>query len=203
MVKDEAFRPVAGAEVELNQQPKPSLPVRASTDEHGAFRFSGLRPGEYSVLAGANGFINYQVTNIRIKENEDLRLFRILLDTGEVAGNCVVRVFPKGVIRPTSAQDVEIAGRVVVRHGQTAQVTLDVFTDSEQVSDSVDSDNHGRFRFVVHAAGDVRLEIEILNSAGEVFIPTQHAEMWRTKLDDRLTIPKIKLNENGLGHFCD
>jgi protocatechuate 3,4-dioxygenase beta subunit len=62
---DEGFRPIAGAEVELTQQPQPSLPVRSTTDEHGDCRYSGLQPGEYSVLASADGFINHQVTNIR------------------------------------------------------------------------------------------------------------------------------------------
>jgi hypothetical protein len=93
-------------------------------------------------------------------------------------------------------------GRVVVRRGQTAQVTLDVFTENERVTDSVDSDKQGRFRFIVQEAGDVRLEIEIRGGNGEVVISTQHAEMWSTKLGDRLMIPRIKLNEKGLGHFC-
>jgi hypothetical protein len=200
IVKNEGFVPISGAEVAL--QRKYSVSVRTSTDEHGTFTFSDLQPGEYSVLVNYPGFINHREDNIHINDGEDFRLFRILLETGEAYGNCVVHLTPGGAVRHTNAQDVEVAGRVVVRHGQYAEVTLNVFTENDLISDSVASDNKGRFHFVAPVAGDVRLKIEILDGAGEVVAGKQEANVWRTKLGDRLVIPMIRLNEAGLGHFC-
>lgn len=201
-VKDESFQPISGATVTLTWEGNRNAPYRTSTDERGAFTFSGLQPGEYTVRVSSTALIGVELRGIRIGDGEDLHLSRILLEAGEGYGNCVVHLSPDSVFRQTNANDVEVSGRVVVGRGENAEVTLHVFTESERVSRSTVSDGKGRFRFLIPVAGDIRLEIEIRNRVGDVVIPAQEANIGRTKLGDRLTIPKIRLQKSGLGHFC-
>jgi protocatechuate 3,4-dioxygenase beta subunit len=54
-VSDEQGRPVAGAVVMFGAASPPHRDIAAVTDERGAFRFGGLAPGRYSVVARADG----------------------------------------------------------------------------------------------------------------------------------------------------
>ena len=142
------------------------------------------------------------INNIRIDGTEDVRLRRILLEPGESFGNCVVRLQPKSDVQHTRGKDVEIAGRVKTGRRENAVVNLIVFTLEDEQRLSADSDNKGRFQFMAPAAGDIRLRVGIQDRSGNMLILPQEVNLGWAELGDRITIPEIKLNKSGLGHFC-
>jgi hypothetical protein len=199
---DEGFNPIPNVSVKLSPENKRALPLDTSTDQNGVFLFSGLVSGDYTVTVNYLGFLPVAITNVHIVDAQDVRLRRILLETGEAYGNCTVRISPMSEVQHTGAHDVEISGRVRVRRGEIAAVTLVMFTDNEAIQRSTLSDNRGRFKFVAAAAGDVRLMIDIEEKSGRILIPQQQANVRWADLGDRIAIPGITLNRSGLGHCC-
>jgi hypothetical protein len=202
IVMNEGFVPLSGVRVMLLLETKQEPQRMVSTDDKGAFTFSHLAPGDYSVRVDHFGFVRAEIENIHITEGETHRLRRILLEAGEGAGNCVVRIYPTSFVERTSEKDVEISGRVSVGRGETVAVTLVVFTEDGGMERSMISDNKGRFRFVVPLAGDVRLVMAIRNRSGKIIMPEEQANLRWADLGDRIGIPNIKLTRSGLGHFC-
>jgi len=201
-VINEGFVPQSGVPVKLLLESKRALQQSISTDKNGVFTFSDLAPGDYSVRVDSSPFLSVEIQNIHIVEGEDRRLRRILLEAGEAAGNCVVRIMPASHFQHTSGKDVEISGRVLIGRGESAAVTLIVFTENQTVTPSTVSDNHGRFRFMVAVAGDIRLGFEIRNRSGKTIIPEQQANVGWADVGDRVAIPSIRLKKPSLGHLC-
>jgi hypothetical protein len=199
---DETFSPLSGVSIELLLVGEKIPQRRTSTDKNGVFTIPDLASGKYTMRVAAQAFLRYEIQNIRINDGEDLHLRRILLEAGEAFGNCVVRINATSQVQRTGRADIELAGRVLMRRGERAEVSLIVFTETETIRlDPTSSDKKGRFRAVVPAAGDVRLEVGIQKGSGEIVTPQQLNVGW-TELGDRVEIPKIKLNRLGLGHFC-
>jgi hypothetical protein len=192
-VLDESFSPLSGASVQLLPQTKQAPLLRVSTDAKGAFTFSGLASGKYTLRVSFSAFINFELQNIHIGEAEDHRLRRILLEVGAVGGNCAPRVYPISEVHHAADQEVEITGRVSIGRGQRASLRLDLFTENERLIRTTISDDKGRFRFVVPVAGDIRLEIETQNRAGDTVVSQQQANIRWADLGDKILIPRIKL----------
>lgn len=202
MSRSKSFISLSEVRVKLLLQSKQAPERNVFTDKEGVFTFSGIAPGEYTVRVDSQAFISVEIHNIHIGEAEDRHLRRILLEAGQGYGNCVVRVHPRSGFQHTSAKDIEISGRALIGSGESAVVTLVVFTEKEALTRSAVSDSKGRFQFVVAVAGDIRLRIETRNRSGKTVIHEERANMGRADLGDRIAVPRIKLMKSGLGHFC-
>ena len=71
--------------------------VSVTTDRSGQFRFEGLEPGQYDVIAAASGFRDQTKKNITLSAGE--RKLQIVLQLGDVT---------MGAVMMTTPQDLEI-----------------------------------------------------------------------------------------------
>ena len=200
-VLNQAFRPLSGAHLRLFYEGQRAAAGSVTTDETGTFVFPEVKPGEYAVFVDFYPFVSVQVHHILLSEGENRRLRRILLDAGEGAGNCVVRLSASSTVQHTGGMDVQISGRVLIGRNEKAAVTLVVFGEKDATTRSLVTETGG-FQFVIPGAGDVRLEVELRNRSGRAVMASQQLDMQWADLGDRISIPKIKLNRQGLGHFC-
>jgi hypothetical protein len=173
------------------------------TDKSGVFGISDFAAGKYTLRVAAHGFLNSELLNIRVGDCEDHHLRRILREAGEAFGNCVVRINATSHVQRTGRADIELSGRVLIRRGERAGVSLVIFTDTEAKRvDSTSSDNKGRFRTVVPFAGMCGsrsksiVALERLSSRSSTW--TWDGLSWVTES----RFPESKLNTLGLGHFC-
>jgi tetratricopeptide (TPR) repeat protein len=81
-VRDSSGRPLANATVSL--QAKDWLPVTVRTDSAGAYRFSAIRPGVYSLCAEMNGYAIATPKSIAPQENES-KTIDLTLDLAKAA----------------------------------------------------------------------------------------------------------------------
>jgi hypothetical protein len=196
------FKPLSGVNVRLASEPPSARWKDAVTGKDGTFLFSDVPAGEYTVAAHFYPYVDAAVRHIRIGAGEDFRLRRLLLDDlGEGAGNCVVRLSPAYTVQHTNEGDLRISGRVSIGRQEKATVDLAVFGETELTTSSTVTGT-GKFSFIVSAAGDVRLGVELLDRSGRTIVPRQQLSMPWADLGDRISIPSIKVIREGLGHWC-
>jgi hypothetical protein len=200
-VVDPAFSPVSRAQIRMLPERRFFSHQSVTTDENGSFVFSDVAPGEYTVLVDVPGYIQARVPHIRIREGEDHILRRIFLEAGEAAGACVVRLSPSIAVQHTGEKDMQISGRVSIRHNEKARVTLSVLAEEGATTRSTVTET-GQFRFVIPVEGTARLSVELLKRSGLPVLPAQSVNMPWTDLGDKVSIPKIRIQREGLGHWC-
>jgi hypothetical protein len=202
-IMDETFLPQPDVSVNLSSEGNVEVQRKARTDRNGVFAISDLPAGKYTVRADLSGFISVEVHNILIGDREDLQLRRILLETGELFGNCVVRINAKSDIQHAVRTDIQIAGRVLVRRSEIAVVKLLVFAERELAPiELIPTDKKGHFVANITMAGDIRLQVGLQNRNGETVIPEQELNLGWAELGESISLPNIRLNRLGLGHFC-
>jgi hypothetical protein len=201
-VMNEAFVPLSGVSIKLSMEGNLTPLRTVLTDKSGVFTISDLAAGKYTVRATSYGYDIFEVQGVLLG-SEDHHLRRILLETSVSAGNCIVRINSTSHIQHTSRPDIDIAGRVLVGHGEIAVVSLMMFAENEQMPEgSIPTDKQGRFRATVRVAGDIRLAIEVQDGSGRVVVPQQELNVCWAELGDSIRLPKIRLNRSGLGQFC-
>lgn len=199
---DETFLPLSDVSIGISPEGNATAQRKVPTDEYGSFLVSDLPPGKYMVRADRPGFIGVEIHEVLIRDTEDYRLRRILLATGEAAGNCVVRINSKSRIQHTGRRQIQIKGRIQLRHDELAVVNLVVFAENEQMPIGFIPTDKGRFRTNISVAGDIRMRVELRTSAGNTVVPEQELNLAWADPGDVIRIPEIKLNRSGLGHFC-
>jgi len=203
-VLSRAFRPVSGANVRLlpekpHGQYGPAWKVATNAD--GTFFFHDVAGGEYTVSVDSYPFVSAQVEHIHLDESADRLLRRILLEAGEGAGNCVVQLRAASAVQHTGGDEVQISGRVAIGRHENAMVSLWIFAEKDATNRSLSTDT-GEFHFAIPVAGDILLQVELRGRGGRMLVPSQEVNLPWADLGDSISIPKLKLNREGLGHFC-
>jgi len=186
-VMNEAFVPLSGVSIKLSMEGNLTPLRTVLTDKSGVFTISDLAAGKYTVRATSYGYDIFEVQGVLLgSEDHHLR-----------------RINSTSHIQHTSRPDIDIAGRVLVGHGEIAVVSLMMFAENEQMPEgSIPTDKQGRFRATVRVAGDIRLAIEVQDGSGRVVVPQQELNVCWAELGDSIRLPKIRLNRSGLGQFC-
>jgi hypothetical protein len=103
-VMDTAGAAVARAEVVLKKL-NSSKTKFINTDEYGNFSFGALGDGHYSLTISSPGFINFSITDIALKANQDYRA-EIKLEVGELLLGGIIQGYQQANnLRPLTWSD--------------------------------------------------------------------------------------------------
>jgi hypothetical protein len=190
IIEDEHFYALPGATITLRLQAAPYTVRRAQTDLDGKFVFAEIESGTYRLEAYARGMNTVIIEAIHLSADEDHTVPRLLLRFGELGGNCTPLIQSRHTRQQTSTDEIEVTGSVRVgrREGITA-LRLIVFAEDRRIERETTTDAEGRFRFVVHTPGDVRLEIRKTEKvAGRNNVIWLDADVTSTKPGDRISV---------------
>lgn len=154
VVIDDRGKPVEGAEVRWQTSNRfmdfGNRRDAATTDEHGAYRLYGVRPGDGEVVAEKDGLLEGRVELEDLADAEERRGVDVTMSSGlAIAG--VVRTKdgePAGGATVTAARENEGGRRMGWRRGGGNDVR------------EVEADEHGRFTIGGLVAGDYRVTTE-------------------------------------------
>jgi hypothetical protein len=202
-VKDEYFGVVPNASVMLVSEDSAGTVRQTVTNGEGAFVFSQARAGSYTLRVQAAPFKAFVQKGIRIAEEQDYQLRRVLLAVGESGGNCTPMMQTRFTVQKAEGVDVEIAGAIV--NGSPVRVNVLILGDDRRSEYATTTDERGLFRFRAPVSGDVRLKIEGVEhtpSAAKPGVIRFDANVTTTSPGDRVTIEPIRPPFPKLDHWC-
>ena len=87
VVQDPTGAPVPGAKVSLDIAKLPEAAQTSVTGSAGAYIFSGLAAGTYSLTVQSPGFLAWKKADIRIDDQADLQLPTVMLQLSPICGS--------------------------------------------------------------------------------------------------------------------